>query len=421
MRFSKRVKLGKGLNMNLSKSGAGLSIGGRGASLSFGKNGLYLNTGIPGTGISHRQKIGGSSRRSATRNTVKVQIKFYIEMDDENNPMIKWGVDNKFPNGMITKKGEIIKDESLLRQIKRSDVYKKLLKEAAEEKATSINNETEIPVYAFKKSSKVVELNELQKELEKIKSPLYRNNLYEEIKPQEERYKLKLENEAKNTINSILFWTNKKKRQEYCELNFNKIFPQALKEWKEKCNAIDVDLDEISTQLELSINGDENYINTSIQRALENIELPVEISADFEYIKNRNLVKIDLDLPEIEDLPTQVASVTARNKISIKKKTHKRLKEEYARCVTGLAFYISANIFNISPTIDVVQISGYTQRLSKKSGHVEDQYVYSIIMDRSSFKKLNITKIDPLEAFENFDHKMTRTASFELKTITPYE
>ena len=45
MRFNKRVKIGKGLNMNLSKSGIGMSIGGPGLSMSYGKNGLFVNAG----------------------------------------------------------------------------------------------------------------------------------------------------------------------------------------------------------------------------------------------------------------------------------------------------------------------------------------------------------------------------------------
>ncbi len=56
--FRKRIKIAKGLNLNLSKSGVGVSVGTKGASVSVGKNGTYVNNSIPGTGIYHRQKIG---------------------------------------------------------------------------------------------------------------------------------------------------------------------------------------------------------------------------------------------------------------------------------------------------------------------------------------------------------------------------
>lgn len=61
--FRKRVKIAKGVNLNLSKSGIGVSVGGKGLSASTGKRGTYINTSIPGTGISKRTKIGGSKSR----------------------------------------------------------------------------------------------------------------------------------------------------------------------------------------------------------------------------------------------------------------------------------------------------------------------------------------------------------------------
>ena len=59
--FRRRVKIAPGVTLNFSKSGVSTSVGPRGAKVTFGKNGTYLNTGIPGTGIYKRQKIGGGN------------------------------------------------------------------------------------------------------------------------------------------------------------------------------------------------------------------------------------------------------------------------------------------------------------------------------------------------------------------------
>jgi hypothetical protein len=58
-KFRKRIKIAPGVNLNLSKSGVSGTFGVKGASVNVGKNGAFLNTGIPGTGIYDRQKIGG--------------------------------------------------------------------------------------------------------------------------------------------------------------------------------------------------------------------------------------------------------------------------------------------------------------------------------------------------------------------------
>lgn len=58
LRFQKRIRILPGLRINLSKSGASASVGPRGADVNIGRNGVTANAGIPGTGISYRQKVG---------------------------------------------------------------------------------------------------------------------------------------------------------------------------------------------------------------------------------------------------------------------------------------------------------------------------------------------------------------------------
>lgn len=62
MRFRKRAKLFPGVYLNFSKFGISTTIGVRGASVNFNKQGTFLNTGIPGTGLYDRQKIGGGKK-----------------------------------------------------------------------------------------------------------------------------------------------------------------------------------------------------------------------------------------------------------------------------------------------------------------------------------------------------------------------
>jgi hypothetical protein len=59
-RFQKRIPIIPGLaRINLSKSGVSASVGPRGADVNIGCHGVTTNAGIPGTGLSYRQKMGG--------------------------------------------------------------------------------------------------------------------------------------------------------------------------------------------------------------------------------------------------------------------------------------------------------------------------------------------------------------------------
>ena len=55
--FQKRIRIFKGLTLNLSKSGTSWTVGGRGASVNL-KDGKATGTvGIPGTGLSYRERL----------------------------------------------------------------------------------------------------------------------------------------------------------------------------------------------------------------------------------------------------------------------------------------------------------------------------------------------------------------------------
>lgn len=55
--FRKRLNLGGGVRLNLSKQGVSTTIGGKGLSVNSGAKGTYVNTNIPGTGLYKRQKV----------------------------------------------------------------------------------------------------------------------------------------------------------------------------------------------------------------------------------------------------------------------------------------------------------------------------------------------------------------------------
>lgn len=62
-RFGKRIRLGKYIHLNISRSGIGFSAGVPGARISMGPSGTRLTAGIPGTGLSYIKQLGGTKRR----------------------------------------------------------------------------------------------------------------------------------------------------------------------------------------------------------------------------------------------------------------------------------------------------------------------------------------------------------------------
>jgi len=66
LRFQKRITLFKGLTLNLSKTGASISVGARGARLNIHGDKVTGSLGIPGTGLSYRQRLDNLSNTEKT-------------------------------------------------------------------------------------------------------------------------------------------------------------------------------------------------------------------------------------------------------------------------------------------------------------------------------------------------------------------
>lgn len=153
---------------------------------------------------------------------------------------------------------------------------------------------------------------------------------------------------------------------------------------------------------------------------LEELELPMRFSAEYEYDETDGSVMLDLDLPEIEDIPDDKLVELASGAVKVKDKTQKELKADYQRCVMGLAVYMASHIFNTGKGISDVLVSGYTQRRDKKTGELEDCYVFSIAFERGEFEDGDCAEVEPEMFCNRFRSRVNVLASGEMKQIEPY-
>ncbi len=429
MRFRRRLKIMKGLSLNLSKSGVSLNAGVRGESVTIGKKGSYLNTGIPGTGLSNRSKIGSSSSSHQQYNrNVQIpdeKVHVAIGLDDKGNPILT----------ITDSSGRQITDETILRRVKRSEKYKQSVNEIIGKRKTELDDETTKFINISKFTSEVFIESIIQDELKNLSPQIYTPQEYSVEIPTKELIALNLAVEAKQKVKKILFWKNKKLRENYVSEKLEQCLQEKIGEWtvaKNKFIEIETETKVVKDKeyyneylfqkqnLENILQGSVNYVNEKIEIILSDIILPVEFSVSYEYHPEYNQLKIDLDLPEIENMPQAKANILSSGKISIKQKTQKELKHEYAQCVSGMAFYLGGTFFNISTNIKEILISGYTQRMNKANGILEDQYIYSLKLNRDKFPTLTFENIDAIEAFSNFENLRSMSASYDFKTITPW-
>lgn len=86
-RFRRSISLGKGVRINVSKSGIGFSVGKRGARIGIGPCGAYTSFEIPGSGLytinylNKKKKQVSSSPNTQINQINNVNINYQISKD----------------------------------------------------------------------------------------------------------------------------------------------------------------------------------------------------------------------------------------------------------------------------------------------------------------------------------------------------
>jgi hypothetical protein len=162
-----------------------------------------------------------------------------------------------------------------------------------------------------------------------------------------------------------------------------------------------------------------------LEESLKDISWPRETSLSTEIRDNGRVVMADVDLPEIEELPKQTATMPSRGyKLSIKELSTTRIQQLYMRHVHGIGFRIIGEIFSVLPKADEVVLSGYSQRPDKATGVTKAQYLYSVRVNRRDWSAINfanLPSLDVVEALGRFDIRREITKSGTFKEVAPFE
>lgn len=292
-----------------------------------------------------------------------------------------------------------------------------------------------------------------------------RSHIFEEIEPTREAVEELLTEEAKENISCFFPWKQKRLRKEYVVSNMDSRYQELHDSWqtkkdnynekrtvlltavgekerlldktkKERAKFIsdrtkelyDTELNEwraerdefystFKKNFQNVIDGDKDYIITAIDSIFPDEELPMEYFVDAVYDESIGKVYVDLDLPEIEDIPDQKIVLTSTGKKSIRSKSQTDLRSDYAHCVLGLAMNVVFSIFNVSLKIKEVEIMGYTQRKEENSAVATDQYVFVINFDRETFSKIDFKRLSSIQIIDFFQHHINLSKSFVMKEI----
>ena len=138
-------------------------------------------------------------------------------------------------------------------------------------------------------------------------------------------------------------------------------------------------------------------------------------------VHSATLIECEMKVNSTKTIPTEVKTLTASGKMSVKAMPKGRFHEIYQDYVCGCMLRVAREVFAMLP-VETVLVTASADLLDSRTGHIAVQPVLSAAMPRTLIAKLNFEQLDSSEALENFRHrgdfKATRKSGV-FQPITP--
>lgn len=429
-RLRKSVKIGP-VRFNLSKSGVSTSVGGRGGSVTFGKTGVYANYGLPGTGISHRSKIGGGSKKSASTQSIdsttqRMAIKF--SLDDETG-MVRWEDEhgNPLPEEVI----KIAKKQN-------REIIETTLENGCEtfndrlDAILRIHHGTPPPYVVISYAPAIFDIekpqppDEGQYQVERPKPPKVQNQNFLSKRIGALGKNIDQKNQKNNDeYESLLkIWEEQQQAKNQLLELAHATYQQQLNQWQEQKVAFEKEQERRKWVVEIGRSSDLDAMQEFLEERLASLEWPLDTNVSFELANGGTQIFVDVDLPEIETMQTKVAKVNhTKLELTISEYTKTQLQQNYLTHIHSIGFRMIGEAFAALPSVNEVILSAYSQRTSRKTANMEDEYLYSVRVQRDAWNKINfgrLSDINVVDCFELFELRRKVTRQGAITPIAPF-
>lgn len=392
LRFRRTVRVMPGVRLNFSSSGVSLSLGPRGASLTLGSRGVYQNVGLPGTGLSYRSRLDGGrpkentpgavAKRASVPETVNVQVR--ADLNDDGTLALFDAEGRRFPQEI---------DENLRRQGR--DQLRALLEKYAADEAEAIGELTSVHLGTPKPDSVVpFPLRPFERPAPEAPSLRRLGWLWR------------------------MLWPPAKRRVEAYNQALVAEHADAVALWQKDKSAFEAAEARRVSDLENLRRTDLAAMEMVLEHALEALQWPRETNVSFEITAAGQTVHLDVDLPEVEDMPRHSVRAAERElRLVTRVFSERAIRQLYARHVHGIGFRLIGEVFGVLPAAQEVVVSGYTQRVDPKTGVIRDDYLLSCRVRKPSWLIIDfdrLSEVEPESALERFElrRSMTKTGIF---------
>lgn len=451
LRLYRRLNILPGLSLNLSGSGLSASFGPRGAKLTVGPRGVFSSLGLPGTGISYRQKLRSPDGKPVTRRASKPFIDpakltpeaidlmqavvdgkdgVTVKLNTSEEVLAYWEKVKCVPGAFMVnpETGRRMNDaqvRAFAKKVDREAAIKKLAEEIALEEAKLHD-----AVRYWHPLPQIPEWQSYVDEYENLlDAPFPEQPPAAPAPPLESQAWTELveRERAKQVVHPWLArwfpkWAEQKADAKAKELwpahwadleakyraeaerfeGASKQFVEREADWRSRC------AQEAGELYALLSGEDKEALMTAACGAVDDMALPFEADAKV-FLDDDTSIFVDIDLPEIENVvPATKREVSASGGIKQAKRTGTDMNDPYAELVFGHCLNLVAKIFTELPRLQTATLAAYTRR------DKGDEYVLQAAVTREAMA--TISRNAPGTLVELVSALALTNAVYELQT-----
>jgi Protein of unknown function (DUF4236) len=394
LRFRRSIRIAPGLRLNVGLRGLSATVGPRGASLNIGPRGIYSNLGIPGTGISSRQRLSGGADRQTARDSYRGSMKELRELE-RSNALASASAEHDAAEQRLASLRGILSTRN----------------RGAYDWQAAWGSKGDFCPAGFREPTPLFSHPQSEAAAARMHP----------IAPWIAVYiacgalAILLGSTAIRMLTIpfaglVLFWliSTLKTRGALARTDFqNKSleFEDDISHLKAEHEA---DQQKASTEWVQAETAREN-IRTAIEREdlptivsvleseLQNEPLPVPLVFELELDSTRD-TKIEVTLPELDDIPSQVTALTQRGKLSTKAMSQRDHTDLFADLCAGIALRLLYEAFRVVPSLLRIEVFGTTSGIDPATGHSREFIALALNTSRAAIDALNLDNVDPTSA-----------------------
>jgi hypothetical protein len=170
---------------------------------------------------------------------------------------------------------------------------------------------------------------------------------------------------------------------------------------------------------------DEEAASAALEGAFEGLWWARETVVAFDLDLAQGQVMMDVDLPEIDDMPTKSVEVAANGRRLLLREIGQKARQlNYAKHIHGVLFRAACVAFHTLPALHCAVVSGYSQRHDPATGAEREDYLLSAVIERDALQRVDfdhLDRVDPVAAMEAFPLRRNISKTGVLKPIEPFQ